>query len=119
MHGMGFPFLPWMLIVPLFFIAAGATVLIRVFGRPRLSGAKNVASGEIDAQIYRAAKGQGGRLTVSDVVIETGLSAEEVKGALERLADGIHVRMNVSDNGSIEFEFPELLERREPSERHN
>jgi len=112
MHGMGFPFFPFMMIVPLFFIAAGAMVLMRLFGPTRLSGPKNAMSpppDDIDAQIFRAAKQQRGRLTISDLVIETGWSAKEAEKALERLADGIHVRMNVSDKGRIEFEFPDLL----------
>ncbi|GEM_PF-6239655 len=65
-------------------LVCGYRVLIRAFGRPRLSGAKDAASDDSNAQIYRAAKSQGGRLTVSDVVIETGLSAEEAKRARER-----------------------------------
>ncbi|TVR91547.1 MAG: hypothetical protein EA428_05470 [Spirochaetaceae bacterium] len=119
MHGMGFPFFPWMMVVPLFFIAAGALVLLRVFGRPMLSGSKNTNNGmpdDIDAQVFRAAKKQGGRLTISDLVIETGWSAKEAEGALERLTNGNHVRMNVSDVGSIEFEFPDLLDHRERSD---
>lgn len=116
MHGIGFPFFPFMMIVPLFFIAAGALVLMRVFGNTRLSGPKNAMNHppvDIDAQIFKAAKKQHGRLTISDLVIETGWSAKEAEKALERLSDGIHVRMNVSDKGRIEFEFPDLLSNHE------
>ncbi len=124
MHGMGFPFFPFMMIVPLFFIAAAAIVLMRVFGNTRLSGtgtrnARNLPADDIDAQIFRAAKKQRGRLTISDLIIETGWSAKEAQGALERLSDGVHVRMNVLESGSIEFVFPDLIGHHETKDRND
>jgi hypothetical protein len=62
-----------------------------------------------DARIFQLAQAKGGRLTVSDLVIATGLSVAEAEKRLQDLSDGNRVRMEVDDRGRIRFEFTELL----------
>lgn len=67
----------------------------------------------LESKIFRLASRLGGRVTISDVVIETDLGVQEAERLMDRLVDGTHVRMEVSDEGRVIYEFPEL-EGREP-----
>jgi hypothetical protein len=72
--------------------------------RPRLTG-------KVEGRVYGLAYRLGGRLTVSDVVIETGLGTREAEQLLDGMADETHVRVQVTDDGRIRYEFPEILDR--------
>lgn len=63
------------------------------------------------ASIYRLADHQKGRLTVSDVVIETGIDVDDVERILQSMVDNQHVRMEVHDDGIIYYEFPEIQDK--------
>lgn len=65
----------------------------------------------LQSKIFRLAARQGGRVTVSDVVIETEMGVNEAESFMDRLVDGSHVRMEVNDDGQVFYEFPELLGR--------
>ena len=65
----------------------------------------------LQSKIFRLAARQGGRVTVSDVVIETEMGVNEAESFMDRLVDGSHVRMEVNDDGKVFYEFPELLGR--------
>lgn len=69
----------------------------------------------LESKVFRLASRLGGRVTISDVVIETDLGVAEAEQFMDRLVDGTHVRMEVSDEGRVIYEFPEL-EGREPRE---
>ncbi len=64
-----------------------------------------------EAAIYRVAQKHGGRLTVSELIIDTGLPSEEAEKLLQAMSDGTHVRMDVSSNGVVWYEFPEIVSR--------
>jgi hypothetical protein len=64
-----------------------------------------------EARIFRAAYKQRGRLTVSDLVIETGLGIKEAEELINGMVDGLHVRMEVDDRGLVVYEFPEIIAR--------
>ena len=66
-----------------------------------------------EAKIFKLALRLRGRLTVSDVVIETGLNLAEAEDLVESLVDNVHVRMEVNDNGMVTYEFPEIIQRLE------
>ena len=66
-----------------------------------------------EAKIFKLALRLKGRLTVSDVVIETGLNLQQAEDLLEGLVDSIHVRMEVDDQGLVTYEFPEIIRRLE------
>lgn len=65
----------------------------------------------IEARIFKLSYRLQGRLTVSDVVVDTGLSVDEAERMLERLVDNQRVRMEVSSNGLMIYEFPEIIAR--------
>ncbi len=74
------------------------------------SGARGIDR-SLRASIYRLADAQKGRLTVSDVVIETGIDVDDVERILQSMVDNQHVRMEVRDEGIIYYEFPEIMDR--------
>ena len=68
-------------------------------------------SRSIQNRIFRAAYNHKGRLTVSDIVLETDLSIREAEDVINGMVDGTHVRMEVQDNGLVLYEFPEIISR--------
>lgn len=74
------------------------------------------AVGGYDARIFQLAYKRKGRLTISDVVIETGLSVEEAEQLMQRMTDNTRVRMEVDNRGMVTYEFPEILARFENEE---
>ncbi len=67
----------------------------------------------LEPAIFRAAARCGGVLTVSDVVLETDLPVDTCRTLLERMTDGEHVRMEVTNSGRVEYHFPEIRTRKE------
>lgn len=65
----------------------------------------------MQSKIFRLASRQGGRVTISDVVIETEMSVHEAEDFMDHMVDGSHVRLEVTDEGQVFYEFPELLDR--------
>ena len=65
----------------------------------------------LDSRVFRLAHRNGGRVTVSQVVMETGMSLEQTEAYMDQLCDGVRVRMEVSDGGLVTYEFPELTDR--------
>lgn len=65
----------------------------------------------LDSRVFRLAYRNGGRVTVSQVVMETGMSLEQTEAYLDHLCDGVRVRMEVSEGGLVTYEFPELIDR--------
>ncbi|MGO8693550.1 MAG: hypothetical protein ACLQMF_07725 [Rectinemataceae bacterium] len=63
----------------------------------------------IQDQIIRLAYRQGGLLTVTEVVAETGLSFKKAEEALNAMVDMSRVNMRVTDSGIIVYEFVEIL----------
>ena len=76
--------------------------------RPLIRG-----KGSDESRIFKLALRLKGRLTVSDVVIETGLNLQQAEELLESLVDSVHVRMEVDDRGLVTYEFPEIIRRLE------
>ncbi len=115
MHMFTFSIL-WFLL-PFFLVTLGANLLGRTHRRiasARQAGAgqREIASSRIETvepMIYRLAKQLGGRLTVSDVVVETGLRVREAEEMLQNMTDSLRVRMEVDDRGVVTYEFTELL----------
>jgi hypothetical protein len=68
-------------------------------------------SHSVEGSIFRAAYKRKGRLTISDIVLETDLSIREAEEAINRMVDGLHVRMEVEDSGMVIYEFPEIISR--------
>ena len=64
-----------------------------------------------EARVFRLAYKRKGRITVSDAVIDLGLSIRQAEELLNGLVDGLRVRMEVTPNGLVVYEFPEILSR--------
>jgi hypothetical protein len=69
-----------------------------------------------EAQIFKLAYRLKGRITISDIVVETGLSIDQSEELIEHMVDGVRVRMEVNQKGMVVYEFPEILERFESGE---
>lgn len=67
--------------------------------------------GRLEGQIFRLAKRRGGTLTLSEIIIETGLGLKEAERFMDDLVDSRHVKLEVNGNGRLVYEFPELMER--------
>ena len=65
----------------------------------------------LQSRVFKLAYRLGGRVTVSDIVIETGLSVDEAEELLQSLVDNARVRMEVDDRGMVVYEFPEIQAR--------
>jgi hypothetical protein len=68
-------------------------------------------------RIYKLAFKLGGRLTVSDIVIETGMEVEEAEKLIQSMVDQQRIRMEVTDEGLVVYEFPEILARYKDREK--
>jgi len=64
-----------------------------------------------EARIFKLAYRLKGRITVSDIVVETGLGVHEAEQLIEGMIDNNHVRMEVDDRGIVTYEFPEIIRR--------
>lgn len=64
-----------------------------------------------DARIFKLAYRLRGRVTVSDIVVETGLGVQDAEALIESMVDSTHVRMEVDDRGIVTYEFPEIIRR--------
>ena len=66
-----------------------------------------------EGDIFRLADKMKGRITLSDIVIATNLSMQDAEEVIESMVDGIHVTMEVDDDGRVTYEFPEIIARHE------
>lgn len=83
----------------------------QIYNATRFGSIESNQSHSVEGSIFRAAYKRKGRLTVSDIVLETDLSIREAEEAINRMVDGIHVRMEVEDSGMVIYEFPEIIAR--------
>ena len=101
----------WLTILALFYLHDSLD------GRTRLSpspagdmAAKQRDSAGFEVLLYRLAATKSGTLSVSDVVIATGMSVSESERALNDLCDGSNVQMTVNQRGSLRYRFNDLIE---------
>lgn len=64
-----------------------------------------------EKQIFALAYKKGGTLTLSEIVLETGFSLKEAEEYMKKITDGVHITMEVTERGTLVYEFPELIER--------
>ena len=74
-----------------------------------MGGGTSAGRAGLEAEIYRLAKRLGGRVTVSDAVVATGLPVREAERLLEEVTDGHRVRMEVDARGVVSYEVAEIL----------
>lgn len=63
--------------------------------------------------IYKLAYRFKGRITVSDIVVETGMDVKAAEDLIQSMVDNQRVRMEVDDQGMLVYEFPEIIARLE------
>mgnify|MGYP006294081717 CR=1 FL=1 len=124
MHGLGMGSLSLLSLLPLLLIGGGVVAVVLVL-RNRRRGIDKLDEREIEQgagmiqdgrsgfgsfaqEIFRLAGKRGGRLTISDVVLETGLAPREAESRMNDLVDGERVKMEVTDDGGVYYDFPEL-----------
>jgi hypothetical protein len=59
-------------------------------------------------QIFELAFRNKGRVTLSEIILETGLSMKKAEKIVNSMVDNIRVCMEVNDNGLVYYEFPEI-----------
>jgi len=72
---------------------------------------RKLKAGEIEGVIFNIAYQLRGRITLSDIIIETGLSMKESEEVINKMVDSVRVRMEVDENGLVIYEFPEIIAR--------
>ena len=65
----------------------------------------------IESRIFKLANRLKGRITLSDIVLETGLGMKSAERVIEDMLDNLHVTMEVDDSGMVFYEFPEIIAR--------
>ncbi len=63
------------------------------------------------ARVFQTAHKLGGRLTVSDIVIELGIGIEDAEQLLGAMVDNNRVQVDVSEHGLLVYDFPEVRAR--------
>jgi hypothetical protein len=133
----GFPFVFGFL--PLIFLVLGVRLLARLLRGGRQQNYRQISTRDeflrrympesfeprisaqpgqsTEATVFKLAYRLKGRVTVSDLVIETGLSVDEAEQLVQQLVDGTRVKMEVDDRGMIIYEFPEIIARFEQEPR--
>jgi len=129
---------PFLFLFPLLFVVFGVRLLARLFGKgqrkdfrqvpPRQdfvqhyipdlfnsAGLPEVHGQSYEVTIFKLAYRLKGRITISDLVIETGLAVAEAEELIQNMVDGSRVKMEVDDRGMVVYEFPEIIARFEQS----
>ena len=73
------------------------------------SKAAKIGDQSLQSKIMTLALHNKGVLTVSDVVIATGLSVKQTEETLNSMVDSYRVKMEVKDSGIVVYEFAELI----------
>ncbi len=104
----------WWWLFPMMF--AGVLPMVegirRLFTDKRLGkDALKEREADVEKQILRAAQEQKGKLTAATAALNTSLTLKEAQSILEKMTKEGHAVMNVTREGTLEFEFPEFLPR--------
>ena len=88
---------------------------VRFFSAQRLPGKKRrelpkVDTDTIERAILSTARNEKGRVTPAIVALGANVSLEKAEKALEDMAKRGYTTMEVRDNGTVEYVFPEFLE---------
>ena len=100
----------WVVFPALMFgVIPSVRAAVKLYGRRGADAPPTPASRE--KQIMRLARANKGRLTAMNVAVDTSFSLAEAEELLDSMTKGGHVRMEVSDDGTILYEFPAFLPR--------
>ncbi len=82
------------------------------WGWQALQGRRQAVTTGLQQRVLRLATRKGGVLTVTEVAAELNLSLPAAEKVLIQMDDGFRVRSEVTREGILIFEFPEVLHRR-------
>ena len=107
-----------MLIIPaaIFFVIKlkrGLITLKKEDPEKSVSKGSNTDPESFHGKIMNLALDNKGVLTVTDVVMATGLSLKQAEEVLNNMVDEYRVKMEVKDSGIIVYEFIEIINRKE------
>ena len=99
-------------------VAAGSLIggggsLTFYWGWHELQERRKAIMERIQRKILRLAKKKGGTLTVTEVAADINLGLPAAEKILTSMDDGFRIRSEISDEGIIYYEFPELQHRKE------
>jgi hypothetical protein len=83
------------------------------YRKTRSGKIKRVRGRSVEATIFKLAYRMRGRITLSDIILETGLNMKDAEEHINRMVDGIRVVMEVDVKGLVVYEFPEIIARYE------
>lgn len=106
----------WFFVFPLIFagvmpMVEGVRRLLGERSRPRVSAQAGRSAVSSEKQILLVAKEERGVVTPALVALKSELSIQEAEKALESMAQLGYAVMRVTENGRIEYEFPEFMPR--------
>lgn len=100
---------PGMVVVGSMFGASGGGMFLT--GWKRLQDRRHAITGGLQRRILRLATQRQGLLTVTEVAASLSMSLRAAERLLDSMNDGLRVRSDVTDEGVIVYEFPELQHR--------
>jgi hypothetical protein len=81
------------------------------WGWQGLQNRRNAIMQGLQRKILKLATGRGGRLTVTEVASDLNLALPAAEKILESMDDGFRVRSEISPDGVLYYEFPEIVHR--------
>ncbi|HSM60963.1 MAG TPA: zinc ribbon domain-containing protein [Longimicrobiales bacterium] len=94
-------------------VTGGAGSLAFYWGWRGLQERRMAIMQGLQRKILRLATAKGGTLTVTEVAAEMNLSLPAAEKILTSMDDGFRVRSEISKEGVLYYEFPEVLHRKE------
>ena len=92
-------------------VVGGGGSLTFYWGWKSLMERKKAIMHGVQRKILKLANSKGGRLTVTEVAADLNLSLTDADKILISLDDGFRVRSEISNDGLLYYEFPEILHR--------
>uniref|UniRef100_A0A7C3E7P7 NINE protein n=1 Tax=Gracilinema caldarium TaxID=215591 RepID=A0A7C3E7P7_9SPIR len=78
--------------------------------------ARVISKDSIERTVLRLAKQNKGIVTASELALESGVSIDEAKKALEKLVDQGYAELRVRKTGTLVYTFPEFMDTDSPLE---
>lgn len=100
---------PGLVVVGSMFGASGGGMFLK--GWKRLQDRRHAITGGLQRRILGLATQRQGLLTVTEVAASMSMSLRAAERLLDSMTDGLRVRSDVTDEGVIIYEFPELQHR--------
>ncbi len=103
--------------VVFFFLRSRKKSFFQPFSR---SGEKNITDHygkprkekkDPENMIFDLALRNKGRVTLSEIILETGLGMKKAEKLINSMLDDLRVRMEVDDKGLVYYEFPEIMDK--------